>query len=88
MDGVGQDGSFGAFFKQKGCRHYRQGRFVLRWQGQRGHSLYLQVTMIQFDASIGPAGSQTFIVTVTGLWFVTVTNLGSRGFIPWPGVSI
>ncbi len=27
---------------------------------------------------------QVFIVTVTGLWPVTVTNLGSRGFIPWP----
>ena len=52
-------------------------------------------------ASVGPAGSQpfalfykdgfakhAFIVTVTDQRSVTVTNLGSRGFISWPGVSI
>ena len=43
-------------------------------------------------ASGGPAGSQpfekvakqTFTVTGTDLWSVSVTNLGSRGFISWP----
>ena len=43
-------------------------------------------------ASGGPAGSQPFekvdkqgfIVTVMDRRSVTVTNLGSRGFIPWP----